>query len=289
MVSWLTRIMGSPGNSIRNRAEICCGDHQSASQLLTRSVSGDGPASGSWAAWPAVGHTVRSPRPVLGPAAACGDFPRHRGGRLPQPDGDRGEGLSGMHPEGDLLPVGQRQPPRVLAPSGPGCRCAAVRCSAIACVAVWTSPSGELAAADTMDTSLPDAAAASRSHSGPRAWEALCGRPSPACSSPRTRASRRCRRSSAMRPPSSRRHLWAPGPSEMDTLAERLQLVRDAAVARPGRNRGPADKRLGETRADDRDSWQRLSGLAPGAISRSRSRGDLPGGAASWYWMRQPE
>jgi integrase len=39
-----------------------------------------------------------------------------------------------------------------------------------------------------------------------------------------------------------------PFPSEMDTLAERLQLVRDAAVTRRGRNRGgPADKRVGET------------------------------------------
>jgi integrase len=32
--------MGSPGNWIRNRAEICTGDHHSASQLLTRSASG---------------------------------------------------------------------------------------------------------------------------------------------------------------------------------------------------------------------------------------------------------
>ncbi len=50
MVSWLTRIMGSPANSIRNRAEICAGDHQSASQLLTRA------ASGAWASFGVLGR-----------------------------------------------------------------------------------------------------------------------------------------------------------------------------------------------------------------------------------------
>ena len=36
-------------------------------------------------------------------------------------------------------------------------------------------------------------------------------------------------------------------PSEMDTLGDRLELVRDVAVARLGRTqRGPADSRLGE-------------------------------------------
>jgi hypothetical protein len=39
MVSWLTLIMGSPGNSIRNRREICCGDHHSASQVVTWAAS----------------------------------------------------------------------------------------------------------------------------------------------------------------------------------------------------------------------------------------------------------
>jgi integrase len=37
-------------------------------------------------------------------------------------------------------------------------------------------------------------------------------------------------------------------PSEMDTLGDRLELVRDVAVARLGRTQhGPADDRLGET------------------------------------------
>jgi hypothetical protein len=72
MVSWLTHIMGSPGNSIRNRAEICTGDHHSPSQLLTRAAS---------------------------------------------PAGDHGEGLPGMHAQGDLLPVGQGQPPRSWQPA----------------------------------------------------------------------------------------------------------------------------------------------------------------------------
>jgi hypothetical protein len=39
MVSWLTRIMGSPGNSIRNLREICTGDHHSASQVVTWAAS----------------------------------------------------------------------------------------------------------------------------------------------------------------------------------------------------------------------------------------------------------
>jgi len=53
MVSWLTRIMGSPGNSIRNRAEICAGDHHWASQLLTRS------ASGRWVSLGVLGRLAR--------------------------------------------------------------------------------------------------------------------------------------------------------------------------------------------------------------------------------------
>jgi hypothetical protein len=37
-------------------------------------------------------------------------------------------------------------------------------------------------------------------------------------------------------------------PSEMDTLGDRLELVRDVAVARLGRTQhGPADSRLGES------------------------------------------
>jgi hypothetical protein len=42
--------MGSPANSIRNRAEICTGDHHSASHLLTR------PASGAWASFGVLGR-----------------------------------------------------------------------------------------------------------------------------------------------------------------------------------------------------------------------------------------
>jgi hypothetical protein len=47
-------------------------------------------------------------------------------------------------------------------------------------------------------------------------------------------------------------HLFRPHdghlfPSEMDTLGDRLELVRDAALARRGRaQHGPADDRLGE-------------------------------------------
>jgi hypothetical protein len=39
MVSWLTHIMGSPANSIRNRAEISCGDHHSFSHSVTWAAS----------------------------------------------------------------------------------------------------------------------------------------------------------------------------------------------------------------------------------------------------------
>ena len=39
MVSWLTHIIGSCANSIRNRREICTGDHQSVSQQLTWAAS----------------------------------------------------------------------------------------------------------------------------------------------------------------------------------------------------------------------------------------------------------
>ena len=39
MVSWLTLIMGSPGNSIRNRREICCGNHHWPSQEPTWAAS----------------------------------------------------------------------------------------------------------------------------------------------------------------------------------------------------------------------------------------------------------
>ena len=54
MVSWLTHIMGSPGNSIRNRAEICAGDHHSPSQPPTRV------ASGAWASLGVLGRLARS-------------------------------------------------------------------------------------------------------------------------------------------------------------------------------------------------------------------------------------
>ena len=55
---------------------------------------------------------MRPPRPVLVPAAVGGHLPRHRRDRLAQPGRDRGERLPGMQAQGDLLPVGQRQPPR---------------------------------------------------------------------------------------------------------------------------------------------------------------------------------
>ena len=75
------------------------------------------------------------------------------------------------------------------------------------------------------------------------------GIPAPACSSPRARASRRCRRSWGMRPPASPStptgHLF---PSEMEALADRLEMVRDAALAKRARTqRGPTANRLGET------------------------------------------
>ena len=113
MVSWLTLIMGSPPNSIRNRAAICCGDHQSASQAVTRAAS-RGQASFGNLGPPGLlaGALMRPPRPVPAAAAVRGDLPRHRRGRLAQPGRDHGERLAGMQTEGDLLPVGQRQPPR---------------------------------------------------------------------------------------------------------------------------------------------------------------------------------
>jgi len=54
MVSWPTHIMGSPGNWICNRAEICTGDHQSASQLVTWA------ASGAWASFGVLGRRACS-------------------------------------------------------------------------------------------------------------------------------------------------------------------------------------------------------------------------------------
>ena len=58
------------------------------------------------------GPLMRPPRPVSCAAAVGGHLPRHRGDRLPQPGGDHGERLPGMQAQGDLLPAGQRQPPR---------------------------------------------------------------------------------------------------------------------------------------------------------------------------------
>jgi hypothetical protein len=54
MVSWLTHSMGSPGNSIRNRAELCTGDHHWASHLLTWA------ARGAWASFGVLGRLARS-------------------------------------------------------------------------------------------------------------------------------------------------------------------------------------------------------------------------------------
>ena len=74
------------------------------------------------------------------------------------------------------------------------------------------------------------------------------GIPVPACSSPRARASRRCRRSwghaTASITLDTYGHLF---PSEMEALADRLEMVRDAALAKRARTQhGPADNRLGE-------------------------------------------
>jgi hypothetical protein len=53
-------------------------------------------------------------------------------------------------------------------------------------------------------------------------------------------------------------------PSEMDTLGDRLELVRDAAVTRRERTQhGPADDRLGEPQVDDLIAWRRLRGSNP--------------------------
>jgi hypothetical protein len=54
MVSWLTHIMGSPANWIRNRAEISTGDHHWASHLLTWA------ASGAWASLGVLGRLACS-------------------------------------------------------------------------------------------------------------------------------------------------------------------------------------------------------------------------------------
>ena len=53
---------------------------------------------------------MRPPRPVLAAAALGGNLPRHRGRRFPQPASNHGERLPGMQAQGDLLPVGHRQP-----------------------------------------------------------------------------------------------------------------------------------------------------------------------------------
>ena len=84
MVLWLTHIMGWPQNSIRNRAEICTGDHHWAGQLLTRSASGRCASFGVLGRLACSrGALVGPPRPVVGSAAVGGDLPRHRGDRLP--------------------------------------------------------------------------------------------------------------------------------------------------------------------------------------------------------------
>ena len=59
----------------------------------------------------------------LAAAAAVGAcLPRHRGDRLARPRRDHGERFPGMHAQGDLLPVGDRQPPRAGHPPIPANR-----------------------------------------------------------------------------------------------------------------------------------------------------------------------
>jgi hypothetical protein len=58
------------------------------------------------------GALMRPPPTVGSAAAVSGYLPRHRGRCLPQQSGDDGKRLPAMQAEGDLLPVGKRQPPR---------------------------------------------------------------------------------------------------------------------------------------------------------------------------------
>ena len=120
MVSWLTCIMGSPGNSIRNRREICTGDHHSCSQLATWGGQLRAGQLGSLGP-PGLlaGPLMRPPRPVSA-AAVGGHLPGHRRDRLAQPGRDRGERLPGMQAQGDLLPVGQRSAVPARAPTHRG-------------------------------------------------------------------------------------------------------------------------------------------------------------------------
>ncbi len=107
MVSCLTHIMGSPAYSIRNRAEIFCGDHHASSHSVTWARELRDLGAGSL-----TGALMCPPRPVSAVAAVAGHLPRHRGRRLAQPDRDHGERLTGVQAEADLFPVGQFQPSR---------------------------------------------------------------------------------------------------------------------------------------------------------------------------------
>ena len=64
MVSWLTCIMGSSGNSIRNLREICTGDHHSCSQLVTWAASCGRASLQLGPPGLLAGPLMRPPRPV---------------------------------------------------------------------------------------------------------------------------------------------------------------------------------------------------------------------------------
>jgi hypothetical protein len=88
----------TPGNSIRNRREICAGNHHCSSQAQACAASCGQASLGvlgrraySWARWGA-------PGPVLLPAAVGSHLPLGGGDRLAQLGGDRGERVPACSP-----------------------------------------------------------------------------------------------------------------------------------------------------------------------------------------------
>ena len=116
MVSWLTCIMGSSGNSICNLREICTGDHHSRSRRPGPPAAG-GPACSPWAAGPARGPADAPATPGTPPAAVGGHLPRHRRDRLePLPPGrGRRRGVAGLTARADDR---RPQPQGVIQPNG---------------------------------------------------------------------------------------------------------------------------------------------------------------------------
>ena len=99
MVSWLTHIIGSCANSIRNRREICTGDHQSVSHAAD--LGGQlrpGQLAGLGAAGLLAGPPMRPPRPVPAAAAVRSHLPRDRRDGPAQPPGDHRKRIPSVQP-----------------------------------------------------------------------------------------------------------------------------------------------------------------------------------------------